>query len=172
MRKGMVFLSWSAALVWMWAIFYFSALPEEAVPPGISLPGYISDLPLEKVPQSGTWLPDYMNHGAAYFLLAFLLFIAWQRTFRSSFTIAFGAIVGWCLIFGLGNEINQHYLPTGRHFSWWDLLADGVGAAILFLFLLALKKAGGKGKRVYSLLGRTDKGEAFALLERERDDSN
>jgi VanZ family protein len=133
MRKGIIFLCWLAAVGWMWAIFYLSALPEE------------------EVPRAGTLMPDYINHGAAYLLLAFLLFIAWQRTWRCSFTITFGVIVGWCLVFGLINEINQLHVPT-RHFSLWDLLADGVGAAMLFPVLIALQKAGNTGKRLYSLL--------------------
>jgi VanZ family protein len=133
MRKGIIILCWLATAGWMWAIFYFSALPAE------------------EVPRAGTLMPDYINHGAAYLLLAFLLFLAWQRTWRSSFTTAFGVIVGWCLVFGLINEINQLHVPT-RHFSLWDELADGVGAAILFLVLLALRKAGNIGKQLYSLL--------------------
>ena len=134
MRKGIIFLCWLAAVGWMWAIFYFSALPEGGVP------------------RAGTLMPDYINHGAAYLLLAFLLFLAWQRTWRSNFTITFGVIVGSCLVFGLGMEFVQKYLTTTRHFSLWDLLADGVGVVILFLLLLALQKAGSRGKRIYSLL--------------------
>jgi VanZ family protein len=134
MRKGIIFLCWLAAIGWMWAIFYLSALPAE------------------EVPRAGTLMPDYINHGASYLLLAFLLFIAWQRTWRCSFSTAFGLIVGWCLIFGLGMEFAQKYLTITRHFSLWDLLADVVGAAMLFLVLLALKKAGSIGKHLYSLL--------------------
>jgi VanZ family protein len=134
MRKGIVFLCWLSAIGWMWAIFYLSALPEE------------------EVPQAGTLVPDYINHAAAYLLLAFFLFIALQRTVRCSFSIAFGMIVGWCLIYGLVNEINQHYSTITRHFSLWDLLADGVGAGLLFLSLLVLQKAGNRGRQIYFLL--------------------
>jgi VanZ family protein len=134
MKKLMVFLCWLAAAGWTWAIFYLSTLPAG------------------EVPQAGTVMPDYINHGAAYGLLAFLLFLAWQRTRRSRLAIIFGVIVGWCLVFGLGMEFAQKYLTTTRHFSLWDLLADGVGAAILFLVLLALQKAGNTGKRIYSFL--------------------
>lgn len=139
----------------MWAIFYFSILPQE------------------EVPQAGTLMPDYINHAAAYLLLAFLLFIALQHTWRRSFTTAFGAIVGCCLLFGLGNEFSQYYISTNRHFSLWDLLADGVGAGLLFLFLLALQKAGSKGKQLYSLLLEgIHGGEASTSLKKEKDDSS
>ncbi len=134
MRKGIISLCWLAAVGWIWAIFYLSVLPAK------------------EVPRVGTLMPDYLNHGAAYLLLALILFLAWQRTWRTSFTTAFAVIVGWCLIFGLGMEFAQKYLTTTRHFSLWDLLADGVGAAMLFLVLLALRKTGKIGKRLYSLL--------------------
>jgi len=134
MRKGIILLCWLAAAGWMWAIFYLSTLSEA------------------EVPRAGTLFPDYINHGAAYLLLAFILLVGWQRTWRSSCTTAFGVIVGMCLIFGLGMEFAQKYLTTTRHFSLWDLLADGVGAAILFLVLLALRKTGNVGKKLYSLL--------------------
>ena len=134
MRKGIIFLFWLAAVGWMWAIFYLSTLSQE------------------EVFRPGTLLPDYINHGVAYFLLTFLLFLAWQRTWRSKFTTTFGLIVGWCLVLGLGMEFAQKYLTTSRQFSLWDLLADGVGASMPFLALLVLQKAGNKGKKVYSLL--------------------
>jgi hypothetical protein len=132
MRKGIIFLCWLAAVAWIWAIFYLSVLPAK------------------EVPRVGTLMPDYINHGAAYFILAFLLFLTLQRTWRCSFTIAFGVVVGWCLIFGLGMEFAQKFLTTTRHFSLWDLTADGVGAAMLFLILLALRRAGNIGKRLCS----------------------
>ena len=134
MNKGSISLCWLAVAGWMWGIFYLSCMPEQ------------------EVPRVGTLMPDYINHGAAYFLLAFLLFLAWQRTWHRSFTIGFWVIVSWCLVFGLGMEFAQKYLTTTRQFSLWDLLADGVGAAMLFLVLLALRKAGKTGKQLYSLL--------------------
>ena len=133
MRKVLLFLCWVAAVCWMWAIFELSALPQEEVPP------------------AGTVFPDFINHGIAYLLLAFLLFMALKRTWRFKFATASIVIVGWCLIFGLINEINHISVP-GRYFSLWDLLADGVGAALPFLVLLLLQKSGNRGKQLYSLL--------------------
>ncbi|MFC2041757.1 VanZ family protein [Chloroflexota bacterium] len=134
MRKGIIFLCWLAVLGWMSAIFFLSTLPQE------------------EVPRIGTLMPDYINHGIAYLVLAFLLFLTLQRTRRCSFTIASGVAVGWCLIFGLGMEFAQRYLTTNREFSLWDLLADVIGAAMPFLVLRALKKVGNTGKKLYSLL--------------------
>jgi len=133
MRKVMITLLWIAVVGWMWAIFALSALPQEDVPP------------------AGAVFPDYINHGAAYLLLAFVLFMALKRSWRFGFAITSGVVVGLCLIFGLINEINQISVP-GRHFSLWDLLADGVGAALVFLVLLLLQKSGNRGMHIYNLL--------------------
>jgi VanZ family protein len=134
LRRGLIVLSWVLVVGWMGAVFYLSCLEEP------------------DVPQAGTLMPDYVNHGAAYFLLAFLLFIALQRTRRTSQTIAFAAVVAWCLIFGLGMEYAQKHLTDTRHFSLTDWAADGVGAVVACLSLLALSKAGDKGRQIYALL--------------------
>ena len=134
MRRGLIVLSWILVVGWMGAVFYLSC-QEEA-----------------DVPRAGTIMPDYVNHGAAYFLLAFLLFIALQRTRHSRLVLSFVAVVGWCLIFGLGMEYAQKHLTDTRHFSLTDLLADGVGATLAFLVLLALSKSAGKGRKLYAFL--------------------
>jgi VanZ family protein len=134
LRRGLIVLSWILVVGWMGAVFYLSCLEEP------------------DVPRAGTLMPDYVNHGAAYFLLAFLLFIALQRTWHSRLTLSFVAIVGWCLVFGLGMEFAQKHLTDTRHFSLTDWAADGVGAVVACLSLLALSKAGDKGRQVYALL--------------------
>lgn len=133
MKKLITFLYWLPALAWMWVIFHFSAVPGE------------------ELPAPATASPDYITHGAEYFVLAFLLFLALQRSIRWTFIISFAVTLGWCLLYGLGNELYQLYVPS-RGFSMWDVLADGVGVVILFLLLLALQKAGSRGKRIYFLL--------------------
>ena len=134
MRRGLIVLSWILVVGWMGAVFYLSCQEEP------------------DVPRAGTLMPDYVNHSAAYFLLAYLLFIALQRTRRTRQTIAFAAVVAWCLIFGLGMEFAQKHLTDTRHFSLMDWAADGVGAVVACLLLLALSKAGDKGRQVYALL--------------------
>jgi VanZ family protein len=113
---------------------------------------YLSCREEPDVPRVGTLMPDYINHGAAYLLLAFLLFIALQRTRRTTLTFSFVAVVGWCLVFGLGMEFAQKYLTETRHFSLMDLLADGLGGAMASLLLFALSKAGDKGQQLFAFL--------------------
>ncbi|MBM4462365.1 MAG: hypothetical protein FJ012_03375 [Chloroflexi bacterium] len=128
MKKWITVSFWLLSAAWMWAIFQLSVLENQEVPSG------------------GTLMPDYVNHGLAYLLLALLLFIALRRTVRCSFYTAFGAIVGCCLLFGLGMEFAQKHLTETRHFSLWDWMADGAGPTGLFLCLRGLQKAGRSGE--------------------------
>jgi len=137
LRKGLPAFCWILPVGWMAAVFYLSCQEED------------------DVSRLGNLFPDYINHGAAYFLLAFLLFIALQRTRRVGFNVSFAIVVGWCLVFGLGMEFAQKYLTETRHFSLLDLLADGVGAALAVLLLTALNRAGPRGRQLYSLLTAT-----------------
>lgn len=134
MRRGLTVLSWILVVGWMAAVFYLSCLEEP------------------DVPRAGTLMPDYINHSAAYCLLAALVFIALQRTRRTGFTLSFVAVMGWSLAFGIGMEYAQKYLTDTRHFSLTDWAADGAGAALACLFLMALSKAGDKGRQLYALL--------------------
>jgi VanZ family protein len=134
LRKSSVALPWLLLVGWMAAIFYLACREEP------------------DVPSFGSLMPDYINHGAAYFLMSFLLFVALQRTRRGSLGFTFVVTLGWWLVFGLGMEFAQKYLTDTRHFSLMDLLADGIGATLAFLVLLALSKSGGKGKQLYAFL--------------------
>ncbi|MBM4445723.1 MAG: hypothetical protein FJ020_10600 [Chloroflexi bacterium] len=137
LKRGLTALAWILPLGWMAAVFYLSCQEKE------------------DVSRLGTLFPDYINHGAAYFLLAFLLFMALQRTRPTGPMLSFAVVVGWSLIFGLGMEYAQKYLTQTRHFSLVDLLADGVGAALAVLCLLALSRAGERGRQLYALLTAT-----------------
>ena len=113
----------------MWAIFHLSCQEEP------------------DVPRVGTLMPDYVNHGAAYLLLAMLIFVALKRTRPSSLAFTFVAVVGWCAIFGLSMEFAQKNLTETRHFSLTDWAADVVGATLGCLLFLALSKAGDRGRQ-------------------------
>ena len=49
-----------------------------------------------------------------------------------------GSFIGWsaCVVFGLMIETGQVVIP-GRHFELWDLVADGLGAALGMAVVLA-----------------------------------
>ncbi len=134
MKRALTILAWGLMLGWAAFIFYSSCQEESDV----SWPATI--------------FPDWVNHGAAYCLLAFLALTALQRTRRTPFKVSVVAVVGWCLIFGIGMEYAQKYLTDTRHFSLWDWLADGVGAALACLAMLALRRAGDRGQRLYALI--------------------
>jgi VanZ family protein len=133
MRKFFAYFPyWVPAVLWMGVIFFLSTLPESATPGR----GIVS---------------DKVCHGAEYFILAFLILFALQRTTRASFFTAFWITLGWVALYGLSDEIHQLYVAT-RNFDVGDLLADVVGAALLFLILWALQRSGRRGAEIYRLL--------------------
>ena len=134
MKRALTILSWVLMLGWAAAIFYLSCQEEP------------------DVPEAGKIFPDWVNHGAAYCLLALLTFVAIQRTRRTPFTISFAAVVGWCLVFGIGMEYAQRYLTDTRHFDLRDWAADAGGAVLACLAMLVLSKAGDWGRKLYQLL--------------------
>jgi VanZ family protein len=123
---------WVPTVLWMGVIFFLSTLPESATPGR----GIIS---------------DKICHGAEYFILAFLILFALQRTTRARFFTAFWITLVWAALYGLSDEIHQLYVLT-RQFDVGDLLADVGGVVLLFLILWALQRSGGRGAEIYRLL--------------------
>lgn len=134
MKRVLTLISWLLMAGWAAAIFCLSCQEEPEVSPAVKT------------------FPDWLQHGAAYGLLGLLTFIALQRTRQTPFMASLAAVVGWCLAFGLGMEYAQRYLTDTRHFDLWDWLADGAGAVLACLALLALSRAGDRGRRLYTLL--------------------
>lgn len=133
MRKFFAYLPyWVPTVLWMGVIFFMSTLPESATPGR----GIVS---------------DKVCHGAEYFILAFLILFALQRTTRARFFTAFWITLGWVALYGLSDEIHQLYVPT-RQFAVGDLLADVGGVVLLFLILWVLQRSGRRGAEIYRLL--------------------
>jgi VanZ family protein len=133
MRKFFAYFPyWVPAVLWMGVIFFLSTLPESATP-GRDI------------------LPDKVCHGGEYFILAFLILFALQRTTRASFSTAFWITLVWAVLYGLSDEIHQLYVPT-RQFAIGDLLADVGGVVLLFLILWLLQRSGRRGAEIYRLL--------------------
>jgi VanZ family protein len=128
---------WVPTVLWMGVIFFLSTLPESATPGR----GIIS---------------DKICHGAEYFILAFLILFALQRTTRARFFTTFWITLGWVALYGLSDEIHQLYVPS-RHFAVGDLLADVGGVVLLFLILWVLQRSGRRGAEIYRLLAGKQK---------------
>lgn len=81
---------------------------------------------------------DKLAHLAIYGLLAASLIRAFgtrTRRLRPDRVAVFAIL--WCLVYGIGDEIHQSFIP-GRSVSGWDLLADIAGAtaaSAVWLFL-------------------------------------
>ncbi len=133
MRKSVAsFPYWLPVLLWMGVIFFLSALPESTTP-GRDI------------------VPDKVLHAAEYFILAFLILFALQRTTRQGFATSFWITLGLGAVYALSDEIHQLYVPT-RHFQVGDLAADVGGVAALFFILWVLQRLGERGIKMYRLL--------------------
>ena len=132
MRKFVAsFPYWVPTVLWMGVIFFLSTLPESATP-GRGI------------------LSDKVCHAGEYFILAFLILFALQRTTRASFFTSFWITLVWGIVYGLSDEIHQLYVPT-RQFSVGDMAADACGVMVLFLILWVLQKSGERGAAIYRL---------------------
>jgi VanZ family protein len=123
---------WVPTLLWIGVIFFLSSLPE-SMTPGRFL------------------LSDKVLHAAEYFILAFLILFALQRTTTLKFSTCFWIVLASGTAYGLGDEIHQLYVPT-RHFDLTDLIADVCGIAALFVLLWVLQRSGKRGAEIYRLL--------------------
>jgi len=76
---------------------------------------------------------DKILHAGGYGLLAMAISLAWPRLSK----IKIGII---CLLYGGAIEIAQGTLTTGRMTSFWDFVANGVGAAIALIVISFLNR--------------------------------
>ncbi len=91
---------------------------------------YLSHQPSDDLPLPSFFLADKLAHLAAYTALGASAILAlgpaghrWPPP-----AVAFG-IIGFCLVFGITDEIHQSFVPT-RSPSAADLLADTLGGAL------------------------------------------
>ena len=121
----------------MGVIFYFSTLPESATP-------------LRYI------VSDKVSHAGEYFIFAFFIFFALQKTTRVRFFTCFWITLAWVAVYGLSDEIHQLYVPT-RQFDVLDLLADVSGVVVLFFILWVLQKSGERGVKIYRMLASKER---------------
>lgn len=111
---------WLPVVAWMGLIFYLSSQPD--------------------LPQTDThWLDQIISSTAHAFVFG-VLALLWARVLdprRHGLLLAFALT----MLYALSDEFHQAFVP-GRHADPWDLVCDGVGAA-LTLGLWALWKRRG-----------------------------
>ena len=138
MRKFVAsFPYWVPTVLWMGVIFFMSTLPE-AETPGRGI------------------LSDKVCHAGEYFILAFLILFALQRTTRARFFTSFWITLIWGALYGFSDELHQLYVPT-RQFSFGDMAADVGGVVVLFLILWVLRRSGKRGAEIYRLFAGKEK---------------
>ena len=74
---------------------------------------------------------DKLLHVIAYSILAGT-FLYGLQPFTHNFNRSFNALVVvlFCIIYGISDEYHQSFIP-GRFPSFWDVLADGLGAVLV-----------------------------------------
>ena len=135
-KKYSKLVYWLPVLIWMGVIFFLSTLPDAETPFRYTI-------------------PDKILHGTEYFILAFFIYIAFQRTTNLRFITTFLITVVWVALYGLSDEFHQLHVPT-RNFDLWDLFADVTGAVILLISMYLLPRIGKRSKKLYLLLTGRD----------------
>src|SRR5690606_17210705 len=82
-------------------------------------PGWLSSFSFEHF--------DKVVHFLMFFFMGIFLYLSFRLQKISYFYIPF--------LTGILIEILQHYIPTGRTFDVWDILADGLGALLAYFLL-------------------------------------
>jgi len=125
------------ALLWMYLLYRSSATPGLR---GLPLVQRLGLLPPDLSPAAAWWIEMLLRksaHMLAYAILAVLF--AWAFSARRPRRTAFGAALVAALLYAVTDEVHQSFVPT-RQGVWYDVLIDGVGAA---LGLAALHRARG-----------------------------
>lgn len=103
---------------------------------GGAISGTIAILILASISLDGLPIPDVPNidkvgHAIGYFILMILWCLAvrleWPGWSRWRTLLVLAVLV---TLYGIGTEFHQEYFVEGRSFSVWDMVADGVGAAL------------------------------------------
>jgi VanZ family protein len=80
---------------------------------------------------------DKLAHCIAYGSLAGAFLYSLQpyfNTFNNKFIVAI-IVVAFCVLFGISDEYHQSFIQ-GRSVSFWDVVADGLGALLVVVWWL------------------------------------
>jgi len=92
---------------------------------------WLSLSPTENLPGAGIW--DKAKHAGAYFALVLIG--------AAAFPLRLKWLVGALFMFGIGIEVLQALLPTGRQGDPADALANSIGIAAGVLLAFAIREA-------------------------------
>ena len=85
---------------------------------------------------------DKLLHVIAYGCLAGAFLYGMQpHTHDSNRSVTATVVVIFCIIYGISDEFHQSFIP-GRYDSFWDVLADGIGALLVVSWWLKRKVKG------------------------------
>ncbi len=103
---------------------------------------FVSAQPGDRLQLSAFAGADKIAHALAYGLLAAVTLIALPDRLLTGRPRRAAALV-WaiCLCYGISDELHQSFVP-GRDASFGDLLADGLGAALVCIIWLVRQRQG------------------------------
>lgn len=108
--------------------------------PAIFYAALIFTLSHQSDPVGAEMIPDYLAHFIEYAILALTLVFGFTAGFARPLTYP-SAALAWviALLYGLSDELHQSFVPD-RHVSGIDLAADGLGALIALMLVLAANR--------------------------------
>lgn len=98
---------------------------------------YLSNLPGDSIRLPLFPGIDKLAHFLAYGCLAGTFVYGLQPHFNTfnKKIVAAVIVVAFCVLFGISDEYHQSFIP-GRFVSFWDLMADGLGALLVVAWWL------------------------------------
>ncbi len=90
--------------------------------------GILSLMPSQLIPPvDGFFQMDKLVHGLMYFFVVISVLSAFNYSkLNNKWLFVFSG----CLSYGMMMEVLQYILPIGRHFSWFDMLANTIGCIV------------------------------------------
>ena len=88
----------------------------------------LSLMPSQLIPPvDGFFQMDKLVHGIMYLFVSISILSAFNYSkLNNKWLFVFSV----CLSYGMTMEVLQYILPIGRHFSWFDMLANTIGCIV------------------------------------------
>ena len=100
----------------------------------------------------GIDLPQFTGIDKLYHIIAYgslagaFLYSLHPFSHSSNRSVIAIVVVLFCTVYGISDEFHQYFIP-GRVVSFWDVMADGLGALLVVIWWLRREGASRKGHR-------------------------
>lgn len=107
----------------------------------MSIVAILSLLPQDKLPKVKFESTDLVVHFAMYSSIAFVIVNFLYDKLKTYSTAQVHLIFFSISLYGFVLEILQKILPINRYFSWTDVIANCLGAAVFYIFVIGIRAA-------------------------------